>query len=139
MPETTFLRLLDHNKAAAAAVDALRVAGLPYQPNLNDDVLLNSAPFHRLFGLRRWAKDTEAAWRKLEAGEYDWAHMAYTIWPARVRAVCRRDRSISIAHGLEALCEVAVKVGKERKGKQSAAAVETIETPFPDDEFIEEE
>jgi hypothetical protein len=61
------------------------VAGLPYQPNLNDDVLLNSAPFHRLFGLRRWAKDTEAAWRKLEAGDYDWAHMAYTIWPARVQ------------------------------------------------------
>jgi hypothetical protein len=95
--------------------ELLRVAGLPYQPNLNDGVLLNAAPLHRLFGLRRWAKDTEAAWRKLEAGEYDWAHMAYTIWPARVRDVCRRDRSIAIAHGLEELCEVAVKVGSTRR------------------------
>ena len=43
---------------------------------------------------------------RLEAGEYDWAHMAYTLWPGRVREVCKHDRSIAIAHGLEELCEV---------------------------------
>jgi hypothetical protein len=118
MPETIYLRLLAHNDKAAAlaaAVDARR----------------------RLFGLRKWAKDTEAAWRKLEAGDYDWAHIAYTIWPARVQEVCRKDRSIAIAHGLEALCEVAVKAVSQRK--KPTPVGEVAETPFPDDEFIEEE
>ena len=61
-----------------------------------------------IFGLQSMAQaqDTEKVWKKLEAGEYDWAHMAYTLWPERVREVCRHDRSIAIAHGLEELCEV---------------------------------
>jgi hypothetical protein len=104
----------------AFRTELLRVAGLPYRPNLDDGVIINAAPLHRLFGLRKWAKDTEAVWRKLEAGEYDWAHLAYTLWPARVREVCRRDRSIAIAHGLEELCEAPVKApGKAKKGKES--------------------
>jgi hypothetical protein len=122
----------DDLRAFRAELDAfrgelLRVAGLPYQPNLNDGVLLNAAPLHRLFGLRRWAKDTEAAWRKLEAGDYDWAHMAYTIWPARVKEVCRRDRSIAIAHGLEALCEVPIKTGKRPSTAATTAATADLD------------
>jgi len=81
----------------------LRVAGLPYKPDLNDGVIINASPLHKLFRLRSWAKETEKVWKKLEKGDYDWAHMAYTIWPDRVREVCRRNRSIAIAHGLEEL------------------------------------
>ncbi len=102
--------------------ELLRIAALPYKPDLNDGVIINAAPLHKLFRLRKWAKDSEAVWRKLEAGDYDWAHLAYTLWPDRVREVCRRDRSIAIAHGLEGLCEVAERVsrkrGKGRKGKR---------------------
>jgi len=62
-------------------------------------------------------------WHKLEAGDYDWAHLAYTLWPDRVREVCKRDRSIAIARGLEELCQVEEKVskkkGKRRKKKQA--------------------
>jgi len=54
-------------------------------------------------------------WKKLEAGEYDWAHLIYTLWPERVREVCQRDCSIAIAHGLEELCEVEEKVSKKKK------------------------
>jgi hypothetical protein len=32
-----------------------------------------------------------------------WAHLAYSIWPKRVREKCKTDRSIAIAHGLEEL------------------------------------
>ncbi len=64
-------------------------------------------------------------WKKLEAGEYDWAHLAYTIWPERVKKVCESDRSIAIAHGLEHLCKVEVKKTKGKRKKKGEEA-ETI-------------
>ena len=105
--------------------EMLRVAALPYRPNLNDGVIINAAPLHNLFRLRSWAKDTGDCWKKLQKGDYDWAHLAYTIWPERVREVCRKDRSIAIAHGVEDLCEVTnqttKKSGRRRRRKQEAA------------------
>ena len=99
--------------------ELLRIAALPYRPNLNDGVIINAAPFHGLFRLRTWAKDTEQVWTKLVAGEYDWAHLAYVLWPDRVRDLCRKDRSVAIAHGLEDLCEVAATPAKVRGKKKS--------------------
>jgi hypothetical protein len=49
------------------------------------------------FRLRAWGKDSEVCWKKLGKGDYDWPHLACTIWP---------DRSSAITHGLEDLCEV---------------------------------
>ncbi len=98
--------------------ELLRIAALPYKPDLNDGVIINAAPFHRLFRLRSWAKDTEDCWKKLEHGEYDWAHLAYTIRPDRVREVCKKDRSIAIAHGLEDLFAGESPAPKE-KGKRA--------------------
>jgi len=95
----------------------LRIAALPYKPDLNDGVIINAAPLHKLFRLRSWAKDTEDCWKTLEKGDYDWAHLAYTIWSDRVREVCRRDRSIAIAHGLEDLCEVEAPESKKKGGR----------------------
>jgi hypothetical protein len=98
--------------------ELLRIAALPYRPNLNDGVIINAAPFHKLFRLRPWAKETEQVWTKLERGEYDWAHLAYTIWPERAKETCRKDRSIAIAHGREDLCDVEPPASKGRgKGK----------------------
>ena len=78
----------------------LRVAGLPYKPNLNDGVIINAAPLNKLFCLRSWAKDTAECWKKLEKGEYDWAHMAFILWPDRVKEKSKEDRSLAIAHDL---------------------------------------
>ena len=58
---------------------------------------------------------------KLEDGEYDWAHLAYSIWPERVKSICKTDRSIAIAHDLEHLCEVKVKKTKKKKSKKKSA------------------
>jgi hypothetical protein len=98
--------------------ELLRVAGLPYKPNLNDGVIITAAPLHKLFRLRSWAKDTKSCWEKLGRGDYDWAHLAYTLWPERVKEVCRRDRSIAIAHGLEDLCEIKPSVAKRKGGRR---------------------
>ena len=106
--------------------ELLRITALPYKPNLNDGVIINAAPFHKLFRLRSWAKDTEQVWKKLAKGDYDWAHLAYTLWPERVKEVCRKDRSIAIAHGLEDICEVAPPTAK-RRGKKKGREKEEVE------------
>ncbi len=86
--------------------ELLRVAQLPWKPNLNDGVLIAASPLWKLFRLPKWQKDLKAIWERLSAGDYGWAHLALTIWPGRVREKCKTDRSLAIAHGLEDLCEV---------------------------------
>jgi hypothetical protein len=81
--------------------ELLRVAGLPYKPSLDDGVVICAAPLWRLFRLPKWRNELESRWKKLEAGEHDWAHLAYAIWPDRVQEKCKTDRSLAIAHGLE--------------------------------------
>jgi len=96
-----------------------RVIKLPWRPNLNDGVLITASPLWKLFRLSRWSKDLKACWEKLEKGDYDWAHLAYTIWPARVEKACESDRSIAIAHGLEHLCKVEPPKPKKPRGKKA--------------------
>jgi len=98
-----------------------RVIKLPWKPNLNDGVLITASPLWPLFRLPKWQKDLKACWEQLVKGEYDWAHLAYTIWPQRVEQVCETDRSIAIAHNREDLCKVEPpKAGKARKRKKAA-------------------
>ncbi len=110
-----------------------RVAELPYRPSMNDGVLISASPLWKLFRLPKWRKDLEECWKKLEAGDYDWAHLAYSIWPDRVREVCKSDRSIAIAHDLESLCEAATKPAKKKRSKKIVSQ-ETIEETVPGDE-----
>jgi hypothetical protein len=99
--------------------ELLRVAALPYKPDLSDGVQMTAAPLWRLFRFSKWRKDLETTWKGLENEEYDWAHIAYAIWPDRVREKCKTDRSLAIAHGLEEFCEVGVAPTKKRRKKSS--------------------
>lgn len=85
--------------------ELLRIAQLPYKPNLNDGVQITAAPLWPLFGLKKWQTKLKDTWKKLEKGDYDWAHLAYSIWPDRVREKCKGDKSLAIAHDLETLYE----------------------------------
>ncbi len=80
--------------------ELLRVAAW-WRPNLNDGVQITAAPLWRLFRHRAWQRRLKETWEQLEAGDYDWAHLALSIWPARVVPKCVTDRSLAIAHDLE--------------------------------------
>jgi hypothetical protein len=117
------------NELEAFRTELLRVAGLPYRPNLDDGVIINAAPLWKLFRLPKWQKATRETWEKLERGDYDWAHLAYRIWPERVREKCRTDKSLAIAHGLEELYSApAAEATRGRgKGRKPAALIEDDE------------
>ena len=76
-----------------------------WKPNLNDGVLITAAPLWKLFQHKPWQKKLKESWKKLEKGDYDWAHLAYSIWPERVKEKCKKDKSLAIAHDLEDLYE----------------------------------
>jgi hypothetical protein len=96
-----------------------RVIKLPWKPNLNDGVLITASPLWKLFRLPKWQKDLKACWDKLAKGEYDWAHLAYTIRPREVEKACEKDHSIAITHGLEHLCKVQPPKPKKKRGKKT--------------------
>ena len=97
-----------------------RIIKLPWKPNLNDGVLITASPLWKLFRLTKWHAGLKACWEALEAGEYDWAHLAHSIWPQRVEKACETDRSIAIAHGLEHLCKVEPPKPKKKRAKKAA-------------------
>lgn len=88
-----------------------RAADLHITPDLNDGVVLNIAP---LWELVPW-KEAQKYWEELQEGKYDWAHIAYQLWPERVEALCRKDRSVAIAHGREDLWEGEAREAATRK------------------------
>jgi len=101
--------------------ELLRVAAF-WKPNLNDGVQITAAPLWRLFQHRNWQNKLKDTWEKLEAGEYDWAHLAHSIWPERVREKCKTDKSLAIAHDLEHLYVETVKKTKKTRRKKSGQA-----------------
>lgn len=107
--------------------ELLHITKLPYKPNLNDGVMITACPLWKLFRHNKWSRDLKACWDKLEGGEYDWAHLAYSIWPERVKVKCMTDRSIAIAHNLEELCEIKPpkkkKKTKKRKTQEETEAL----------------
>ncbi len=72
-----------------------------WNPNLNDGVIINHAILWRITPFTPWQKKCKECWDKLVKGDYDWAHLAFHLWPERVIRKCTTDRSLAIAHGLE--------------------------------------
>ncbi|BCY16549.1 hypothetical protein hrd7_03980 [Leptolinea sp. HRD-7] len=111
--------------------ELLRVAKF-WKPNLNDGVEITAAPLWKLFQHKPWQKRLKETWQKMEAGEYDWAHLAYSIWPERVREKCKTDKSLAIAHDLEELYVEPPASTKKKKAKKPVVDEET-EGWFNDD------
>ena len=113
-----------------------RVTALPYKPDLDDGVMIPASPLWRLFRHAPWQKELRSCWEKLEDGDFDWAHLAYAIWPDRVEKKCRKDRSLAIAHGLVSICEQKPPEarGKAKKGRPKTKRVVESSLDFEEDE-----
>ncbi|MBU5638829.1 BREX-1 system adenine-specific DNA-methyltransferase PglX [Geomonas sp. Red69] len=107
--------------------ELLRLARLPWKPNQNDGVQITAAPLWKLFQLPKWKKTLKETWEKLENGEYDWAHLAYSIWPDRVKKKCVTDKSLAIAHDLEDLY-VEPPASASKKRSKKATVIEDEES-----------
>ena len=88
-----------------------------WKPDLNDGVQITAAPLWEHFRDTQWRKALRTTWQALERGDYDWAHLAHSIWPERVVPKCAQDRSLAIAHGHESRLwhEVEKGTGKNKK------------------------
>ncbi len=100
--------------------DTLLQIARDYKPNHDDGVQITAAPLWPLFRHRPWQKVLKETWKKLEKGDYDWAHLAMNYWPDRVHEKCRTDKSLAIAHGLEELCEAPAEKEKKKRGRTIA-------------------
>lgn len=83
--------------------DTLLTIAPHYHPNHDDGVQITAARLWPLFRHKPWQRVLKDTWARLEKGDYDWAHLALNYWPERVREKCKADKSLAIAHGLEAL------------------------------------
>ena len=98
--------------------ELLRIAKF-WKPNLNDGVQITAAPLWKLFQHKQWQKKLKQTWEKLEKGDYDWAHLACSIWPERVLGKCHEDRSLAIAHDVEDDFWEEIEVPVVRRGKDT--------------------
>jgi len=115
--------------------ELLRVAKF-WKPNLNDGVQITASPLWKLFRLPKWQKTLKDTWQKLEKGDYDWAHLAYSIWPDRVKKKCVTDKSLAIAHGLEELY-VEPPAGAKKKVRKAKKA--EVDADGDEDELFGEQ
>ena len=51
--------------------ELLRLAKLPWKPNLNDGVRITAAPLWKSFRLPKWQKTLKETWEELDRGDYD--------------------------------------------------------------------
>ncbi len=106
--------------------DTLRKIAQGYRPNHDDGVQITAAPLSPLFRHKPWQKLLKDTWARLEKGDYDWAHLAMNYWPDRVREKCRADRSLAIAHDLQALYVESAAKPKNSRGKKMGACNEYL-------------
>lgn len=99
-------------------VDELnRILAAGYVPNHDDGVPVTAAPLLHLAASRPWRVECEKNMELLEKGDYDWSHLAMSMYPARVTQKAKKDWCMALTHGLEHICENKPKEKKARKKK----------------------
>jgi hypothetical protein len=94
-------QLLEEVTQFAATIERLVRDGYQPGPNwIDDGVILRLAPLWELLPI--WKGEPKKHWQRLQEGDYDWSHIAMAYWPDRVRAKCEQDKSLAIAHALDA-------------------------------------
>jgi len=93
-------KLADELAEFAKDLEAITLGGYEPQENwIDDGVILRMAPLWKVVPV--WKSEPKKYWERLEAGDFDWSHIAMKYWPERVRQKCKQDKSFAIAHGHE--------------------------------------
>lgn len=95
-----------------------------YVPNHDDGVPVTAAPLQHLAASRLWRAECEKNMELLAKGDYDWSHLAMSMYPARVAQKAKKDWCMALTHGLEHICENKPKEKKTRKKKADAKQTE---------------
>lgn len=93
----------------------------------NDDLWMDLADIDRGSEFRQTLNDYKARrpYEELLAkGDYDWSHLAMSMYPARVAQKAKKDWCMALTHGLEHICENKSKEKKTRKKKADAIQTE---------------
>ena len=106
-----------------------RILAAGYVPNHDDGVPVTAAPLLHLAASRPWRVECEKNMELLEKGDYDWSHLAMSMYPARVTQKAKKDWCMALTHGLEHICENKPKEKKARKKKGEGN--EPIQTSLP--------
>lgn len=114
--ETDIRNTLQQIEGMMERLNAIIATG--YAPCHDDGVPVTAAPLHELFAHRGWRQECESNMEKLQKGEYDWSHLAMSLYPARIVAKAKKDWCMALTHGLEHLCENKPKEKKTRKKKE---------------------
>lgn len=123
--------LVDKNKAQEneirikqEQVDGLmekinRIIDTGYIPCHDDGVPVTAAPLANLIGHSGWRRECQANMDALAKGDYDWSHLAMSLYPARIIQKAKKDWCMALTHGLEHFCENKPKEKKARKKKEA--------------------
>jgi hypothetical protein len=95
--------------------DLNAIISLPYRPNHCDGVPVTAAPLAKFFHHPGWRNECLENLEKLNKGEYDWSHLAFSMFPLRIRELAKKDWCMALTHGLEELCLNRPKQKKKRK------------------------
>lgn len=98
-----------------------KIIELPYKPNHDDGVPVTAAPLAGFFAHNLWRAACNDNLEDLNKGTYDWSHLAFSMFPLRIREKAKKDWCIALTHGLEELCE---KKPKEKKTRTKSAPAE---------------
>ena len=101
-----------------------RIIEAGYVPNHDDGVPVTAAPLQHLAASRLWRAECEKNMELLAKGDYDWSHLAMSMYPARVAQKAKKDWCMALTHGLEHICENKPKEKKTRKKKTDAIQTE---------------
>lgn len=95
-----------------------RIIDSGYEPNHDDGVPVTSCPLVNLVAHRGWKTECQSNLDELNKGNYDWSHLAMSMYLARVTQKAKNDWCMALTHGLEHLCENKPKEKKPRKKKE---------------------
>lgn len=101
-----------------------RIIEAGYVPNHDDGVPVTASPLQHLAASRLWRTECEKNMELLAKGDYDWSHLAMSMYPARVAQKAKKDWCMALTHGLEHICENKPKEKKTRKKKADAKQTE---------------